>query len=174
MPRARARAIRPRQRDARNILQPDDHPSVENEIPRKDGEGGMTPLNHSCRGPLGADCGGVWRVLNYRCSNCDDITANSFRGPRRLPADRSRSRIELVNRICIQQVVTIPGDRPSLFLSLSRAAFPFPLIRGAYFRRAAFPRWDPRGWIAESSPHTRTLVCPHERALLAGCSCRAV
>lgn len=123
---------------------------------------GMISLNHSCCGrPLGVDCAGVPR--DQATTKCDAtvytddiIGANSFRGLGRLPVGQStdrptglRSRIELANRICMEQVVTTLGESPSLrpVHPLSRR-ISVPLVRGAYFRRTTrrfvFPRWDPR------------------------------
>lgn len=87
---------------------------------------------------------------------------------------RPRSRIELANRICMEQVVTIPGHdsgrsgRPDL-----STAFPFLSFAShiSAARRFVFPRWDPQQEIAESSPshtyaRTRTSQLPRSSTIV--------
>lgn len=78
---------------------------------------------------------------------------------------RPRTRIELANRICMEQVVTIPGHdsgrsgRPDL-----STAFPFLSFAShiSAARRFVFPQWDSQWEIAESSPsHTQARTHTH-------------
>jgi len=125
----------------------------------------MIPLNHSCRGPLGADCSGVRHdqttvaatEMTLRRTRSED-RASSSSGRQAGLADRSA----LANRTCksdLHRTSSYDSRRPahpalSLSLSFSCATFPFPPIRGAYFRRAAFSRWDPRLDCGKFAAHT--------------------
>jgi len=147
----------------------------------------MIPLNHSCRGPLGADCSGVRHdrttvaatEMTLRRTRSED-RASSSSGRQAGLADRSA----LANRTCksdLHRTSSYDSRRPAhpaLSLSLSLSLFRAPHFRFLLFAaRISAARPFPagtRGWIAESSPRTRTLICPHECAILAKCSCRAV
>lgn len=119
---------------------------------------GMISLNHSC-GLFGVDCGNTpstisplytrmhttlcyyWHKLILKVRLSSEAGHQARAGTAEC-SRHSRSRIELANRICMEQVVTIPSDSSQRRLAL--AAFAVPLVRATYFRRATF-RVSPLG-----------------------------
>lgn len=151
---------------------------VGNEIP-EDGE--MISVNHSC-GLLGVDCGNTPPADRPLCTRAYNVCTYVF-AYMRVPvilfshklrpegtvvlgwADRrSRSRIELANRICMEQVVTIPGhDSSGPGDRISRPHFRSSRLRRIFPPRdvSCFPVGT-RGGIAESSAH----ACMHTHVQL--------
>jgi hypothetical protein len=134
----------------------------------------MISVNHSC-GLLGVDCGNTHRRLTDRSTSvfhpCMRYVSvilfahklvlkvrSSWGGPNR--AECALARIELANRICMEQVVTIPGH--------DSAAGPGDRISSSHFRssrsRCVFLPRDVSCFPAGTAAAGLRRICRHTHA----------